>query len=68
MEGNLPTALVSLSRALELAEPEGYVRLFVDEGPATAALLEAAAKRGITPNHARQFLNAFGTAEELDLR
>src|SRR5205085_10754355 len=26
-------------RALKLAEPEGYVRIFVDEGPALAALL-----------------------------
>jgi LuxR family maltose regulon positive regulatory protein len=31
-QGNLPLALASLERALTLAEPEGYVRLFVDEG------------------------------------
>ena len=31
-QGDLPPALVSLGRALTLAEPEGYVRLFVDEG------------------------------------
>ncbi len=31
-QGDLPLALVSLERALTLAEPEGYVRLFVDEG------------------------------------
>jgi LuxR family transcriptional regulator, maltose regulon positive regulatory protein len=31
-QGDLPLALVSLGRALRLAEPEGYVRLFVDEG------------------------------------
>jgi LuxR family maltose regulon positive regulatory protein len=31
-QGNLPLALVSLERALTLAQPEGYVRLFVDEG------------------------------------
>jgi LuxR family transcriptional regulator, maltose regulon positive regulatory protein len=29
-----------LKRALALAEPEGFVRLFVDEGPPMAALLE----------------------------
>ncbi len=31
-QGNLPRALASLERALTLAEPEGYVRTFVDEG------------------------------------
>ena len=31
-QGNIPPALVSLERALTLAEPEGYVRIFVDEG------------------------------------
>jgi LuxR family maltose regulon positive regulatory protein len=30
-----------LTRALTLAEPEGYVRTFVDEGPAMADLLSA---------------------------
>jgi LuxR family maltose regulon positive regulatory protein len=38
--GDIPAALAALSRALALAEPEGYVRLFVDEGLAMAALLE----------------------------
>ena len=31
--GDLPAALAPLERALTLAEPEGYVRIFVDEGP-----------------------------------
>jgi LuxR family maltose regulon positive regulatory protein len=31
-QGNQPLALASLERALALAEPEGYVRIFVDEG------------------------------------
>jgi LuxR family maltose regulon positive regulatory protein len=31
-QDNLPHALASLERALTLAEPEGYVRIFVDEG------------------------------------
>jgi LuxR family maltose regulon positive regulatory protein len=30
--GDAPAALASLKRALTLAEPEGYVRLFLDEG------------------------------------
>jgi LuxR family maltose regulon positive regulatory protein len=31
-QGDSPAALVPLERALALAEPEGYVRIFVDEG------------------------------------
>ncbi len=31
-QGDTATALASLARALALAEPEGYVRVFVDEG------------------------------------
>ena len=38
-KGDIPLALASLERALTLAEPEGYVRIFVDEGPSMAELL-----------------------------
>lgn len=38
-QGITDRALAALNRALTLAEPEGYVRLFVDEGPPLAALL-----------------------------
>src|SRR4051812_10118802 len=31
--GDLPAALVGLERAVMLAQPEGYVRLFAEEGP-----------------------------------
>ncbi len=31
-QDNLPAALMSLQHALTLAEPEGYVRIFLDEG------------------------------------
>ena len=62
-QGNYPPALVSLERALTLAEPEGYVRSFVDEGPPMVALLLEAAKHGIAPNYVRHLLAAFGKAE-----
>ncbi len=39
-QGNIPPALVSLERALTLAEPEGYLRLFIDEGPPMETLLK----------------------------
>jgi LuxR family maltose regulon positive regulatory protein len=31
MQGNIPAALRALQQALSLAEPEGYIRIFVDE-------------------------------------
>jgi LuxR family maltose regulon positive regulatory protein len=38
-QGNRPQALAALEHALALAEPEGYLRIFVDEGEATRLLL-----------------------------
>jgi LuxR family maltose regulon positive regulatory protein len=62
--GDLHAALPPLDRALTLAEPEGYVRVFVDEGVSMAALLEAAASAGIAPNYVRRLVAAFGPAED----
>ncbi|MDQ6603524.1 MAG: LuxR C-terminal-related transcriptional regulator, partial [Chloroflexota bacterium] len=62
--GDNSAALVPLQQALTLAEPEGYVRMIVGEGPPMAHLLQAAAKRGIVPSYVRQLLTAFGKAEE----
>ncbi|MEZ4671318.1 MAG: LuxR C-terminal-related transcriptional regulator [Anaerolineae bacterium] len=64
MQGDMSAALVPLERALTLAEPEGYVRIFVDEGHPLSLLLEKAAKNGITPNYVHQLLKAFGKAED----
>jgi LuxR family maltose regulon positive regulatory protein len=55
-----------LERALTLAEPEGYTRIFLDEGPAMARLIGEAASDGITPHYAARLLAAFdGTQENL---
>jgi LuxR family transcriptional regulator, maltose regulon positive regulatory protein len=62
-QGNLAAALVALERALRLAEPEGYVRIFVDEGPPMARLLSAAAAHGIMPDYIGRLLAAFATVE-----
>jgi LuxR family maltose regulon positive regulatory protein len=59
--GDTRAASVPLERALALAEPEGYVRVFVDEGPPLAALLQAAAKGGIAPRYMQRLLTHFGT-------
>jgi LuxR family maltose regulon positive regulatory protein len=44
VQGNLAAALPALEAALTLAAPEGYVRLFVDEGAPMAALLAQVAR------------------------
>jgi LuxR family maltose regulon positive regulatory protein len=62
-QGDIPHALAPLERALALAEPEGYVRIFVDEGPPMADLLREAAKHCAVPNYFSQLRAAFGQAE-----
>jgi LuxR family maltose regulon positive regulatory protein len=61
---DIPAALTSLRRALTLAEPEGYVRIFADEGPPMASLLRAAAKQGIARNYVRRLLAAVNKTED----
>jgi LuxR family maltose regulon positive regulatory protein len=54
--GDIPAALACLERAVTLAEPEGYVRVFADEGPPMASLLKALAKQGTAGNYVRRLL------------
>ena len=58
-QGDIPAALGPLQRSLGLAEPEGYVRVFVDEGAPMARLLSEAAAHGIMPNYTGKLLAAF---------
>ena len=51
-----------LGEALALAEPGGFIRLFVDEGPPMAQLLSEAAARGIMPDYVAKLLAAFPSA------
>jgi LuxR family maltose regulon positive regulatory protein len=60
---DLAGALASLERAVALAEPEGYVRVIVDEGRPMAAMLKLAAKQRNAPSHLRGLLAAVVTAE-----
>ncbi|HET8852767.1 MAG TPA: LuxR C-terminal-related transcriptional regulator, partial [Ktedonobacteraceae bacterium] len=59
-QGNKTQAMASLERALRLGEPEGYIRLFVDEGEPLVALLRQAYARGIAPDYVATLLSAFG--------
>jgi LuxR family maltose regulon positive regulatory protein len=57
-QGEDEQALAALERALTLAEPEGYVRVFVDEGVPVGELLRQAAARGIQLDYVRRLLAA----------
>ncbi|GAB4508289.1 MAG: LuxR C-terminal-related transcriptional regulator [Anaerolineae bacterium] len=61
-QGDRPGALVPLQRALTLAEPEGYLRLFVDEGAPMAVLLAEAFRQNIRPEYTRRLLAGFTTS------
>jgi LuxR family maltose regulon positive regulatory protein len=58
-QGDIPAALGPLSRALALAEPEGYVRMFVDEGAPMMKLLQEVLARGMIPGYVEKLLAAF---------
>ena len=57
--GDKTGARAPLTRALALAEPEGYVRTFVDEGPVMAHLLADAAAQGLSPAYVATLRAAF---------
>ena len=61
--GNPEQAIASLEQALTLAEPEGFVRTFVDEGPPMAHLLYKALPQGSAPDYIRRLLAAFPVDE-----
>jgi LuxR family maltose regulon positive regulatory protein len=56
---NSQTAMDFLGQALILAEPQGYIRLFVDEGQPMAELLGIAISDHISPDYASKLLAAF---------
>ena len=60
--GDLRGAVAALERALTLAEPEGYVRVFAGEGPPMASLLRNVAKQRTTWDYVRRLLRAGGTS------
>src|SRR6266508_1049609 len=64
VRGDIPAALASLQRALTLAEPEGYVGIFVAEGPPMASLMRAVAKQRIAPSNLRPLLAAVYKTED----
>jgi LuxR family maltose regulon positive regulatory protein len=62
--GDAAPAGRALTRALALAEPEGYVRTFVDEGPPMAALLRRATAAGGASSYVATLLAALPGTED----
>jgi len=56
---NEPAALKSLTEALAIAEPGGFIRLFVDLGPQMADLLKRLQKQNVAANYIAKLLAAF---------
>jgi len=65
-QGRADEAITALQRALSLAEPEGYIRVFVDAGEPMAELLRSALARQIMPDYVSGLLASFGTATGRD--
>jgi len=57
-QGRMDQALTALDRALSLAEPQGYVRMFIDEGAPMGKLLRQAVARGIALDYVSKLLAA----------
>lgn len=57
--GERARAVELLDGALALAEPGGFIRIFVDEGTPMARLLYEASSRGVHAGYVRQVLAAF---------
>jgi LuxR family maltose regulon positive regulatory protein len=59
-QGDTTGALTALAKALTIGEPEGYVRILVEQGAPMMTLLQRAAANGIAPDYVRRLLVAFG--------
>lgn len=58
-QGEKDQAVQLIDEALRLAEPSGFIRLFVDEGPTMARLLSEGSAQGIMPDYVNKLLAVF---------
>ena len=66
--GNHETALEALESSLKLAEPGGFLRLFIDEGSVMRKLVQEVYERGKLPEYANRILTAFTKANTETLK
>ncbi len=64
--GERDRALRRLGEALALAEPEGFIRLFLDKGQPMQQVLAEAAARGMRPDYVARLLAAFDVEPRAD--
>jgi LuxR family maltose regulon positive regulatory protein len=62
--GETNKAVPVLGKALALAEPEGFIRIFVDEGIPMAQLLSETSAHGIMPDYVAKLLAVFESEDQ----
>ncbi|HSR34376.1 MAG TPA: LuxR C-terminal-related transcriptional regulator [Anaerolineae bacterium] len=64
-QGDESAAFTALEQAITLAEPGGFIRLFVDLGPSMARLLDQLRQQGVAPDYIARILAAFETKDDI---
>jgi LuxR family maltose regulon positive regulatory protein len=65
--GHREESIRQIARALLLAQPEGYIRSFIDQDPAMAVILRNAAALGHSPNYVQVLLSIYGESVANDV-
>ncbi len=66
-DGNFEAAMLSIEEALSLAEPGGFIRIFINEGTVMAKLIYEASQREISPEYCGKLLSAFPDPTQNDV-
>ncbi|HLO31452.1 MAG TPA: LuxR C-terminal-related transcriptional regulator, partial [Anaerolineales bacterium] len=66
-QGQPELAFAKLEHAMELAEPEGYVRVFADEGAPMARLMRRMLTRSSALEYVRRLLDALGESANIEI-
>jgi LuxR family maltose regulon positive regulatory protein len=62
--GEVETTVALLGKAVEMAEPGDFIRLFIDLGPPMALLLDRVREEGVAPDYIARILAAFASETE----